>query len=195
MNSATLDTYNAAATAYIDNTPAEVSGEVKKWIDKTLAMVDKSGKIIEIGSAFGRDADYIESKGYTVERTDGAQSFVDILVQKGHSATRFDILNDAFSKKYDLVFANAVLLHFPPEEFRNILKKVKEALTSQGVLAFSMKVKVDRDEEWTNEKVGAPRYFRYWTLDNLKEELRNAGFTHVDIAQDRQFLQVIAKTG
>lgn len=34
---------------------------------------------LEIGSAFGRDAGYLERKGHSVECTDATQAFVDLL--------------------------------------------------------------------------------------------------------------------
>jgi GNAT superfamily N-acetyltransferase len=69
-NEVTLQSYESQINAYIEKTPPQVEGVFKRWIDATLTRVQQDAHIIEIGSAFGRDAAYIESKGFTVERTD-----------------------------------------------------------------------------------------------------------------------------
>jgi hypothetical protein len=63
-------------------------------------------KIIEVGTAFGRDASYIENQGYKVERTDATEGFVDWLNQNGHPARVFNLISDDFDNNYDLVFAS-----------------------------------------------------------------------------------------
>ncbi len=190
-NAATLDAYNTGVDAYVSGTPGETSGSVKVWIDHLLSYLKVDAQIIEIGSAFGRDADYIESRGFTVARTDAAQSFVDLLLTKGHSAQNFNILKDEFSSFYDVVFANCVFLHFTREELRNVLEKIHANLFANGILAFS--VKIGEGEEWTNEKVGNPRYFCYWKRDDIQSLLESTGFEVDTMTEDGKFLQIISK--
>jgi hypothetical protein len=59
-NDTTVQSYDAHVQEYIDGTPQSVEGFVQDWIDRTLSGVPPSANILEIGSAFGRDADYIE---------------------------------------------------------------------------------------------------------------------------------------
>ena len=66
----TLNTYELNAQNYIDRTPSSIEGDYKQYLDNFLSCVGKEAKILEIGSAVGRDADYIDSKGYSVTRTD-----------------------------------------------------------------------------------------------------------------------------
>ena len=73
----TLKTYEDGTQKYIDDTRSEVIGEFKTHIDNALAKINKNANILEIGTATGRDADYIESKGYTVTRTDIVEGFLD----------------------------------------------------------------------------------------------------------------------
>lgn len=78
----TLASYEDNVVAYIEGTPQEVSGDVKKWIDETLNGLPVTSKILEVGSAFGRDASYIESKGCSVQRSDATIGFIDYLEKK-----------------------------------------------------------------------------------------------------------------
>jgi len=188
-NALTLQSYELGVQEYINGTAAEVSGTFKDWIDATLASLPLNAEIMEIGSGFGRDADYIESFGFKVDRTDATEAFVTFLQSQGHSACRFNVLVDAFPMQYDPVFANAVFLHFTPQELEKALQKIHAALRDNGVLAFSVK----KGEEWTNAKLGQPRYFCYWEQANLVPFLQKANFKVVTVSEDKRFLQIIAK--
>jgi len=190
-NTLTLRSYEAAVQEYINGTAAEVSGSFKNWIDQILALLPSNAQIIEIGSGFGRDANYIESFGFKIERTDATESFVIFLQKQGNSAHKFNILTDAFYAQYDLVFANAVFLHFTPEELELALIKVHNALKNNGILAFS--VKKGEGEEWTTAKLGKPRYFCYWEESKMFALLKRIEFEVVLLLEDERFLQLIVK--
>lgn len=190
-NSLTLQSYELRIQEYINGTAAEVSGNFKDWIDATLTYLPVNAEIIEIGSGFGRDANYIESSGFKVQRTDATEAFVIFLQSQGHFAHRFNILTEAFPGQYDLIFANAVFLHFTPQEIEKAFSKIHAALRERGILAFS--VKKGEGEEWTNAKLGQPRYFCYWTQDRLVSLLKKSNFEVVRIFEDEIFLQIIAK--
>src|SRR6185295_18833198 len=151
-NDVTLQSYERAISEYISGTPHEVYGSVKSWIDATLKLLPEHARIIEIGSAFGRDANYIESHGFTVERTDATEGFISLLQAMGHTVRRFNVLKDEFAAHYDLVFANAVFLHFTQEEIATVLGKVHAGLNERGILAFS--VKKGEGEGWSTVKIG-----------------------------------------
>ena len=85
-NNRTVESYNVHIQEYIDGTPHEVSGGDKDWLDGLLADVSKDARILELGSAFGRDAEYLAGLGYAVECTDATSAFVDLLQQKGFDA-------------------------------------------------------------------------------------------------------------
>lgn len=190
-NALTLHSYESGVQEYINGTPTEVSGSIKEWIDATLAHLPTNAEILEIGSGFGRDANYIESYGFSVERTDAAEAFVTLLQEQGHPARRFNILTDPVHKQYGLIFANAVFLHFTPQELEVVLKKIHAALKDDGIIAFS--VKKGEGEEWTTAKLGQPRYFYYWDQDKIESLLKRTGFELVRTSGDDRFLQIIAK--
>lgn len=190
-NAQTLYAYNHNVSSYIQGTPQEVSGSVQAWIDHTLTCIPFHATILEIGSAFGRDAAYIESKGHPVDRSDAADNFVNFLQEQGHNARHFNVLTDPLPVQYDLIFANAVFLHFKEEELHHVLNKVYNGLHPQGILSFS--VKLGEGEEWTEEKVGAPRYFRYWQPQPLQDIVVQHGFEIFSTTCDGKFIQIIAR--
>lgn len=178
-NKQTLQAYEQHVQEYVDGTPQEVSGGVKDWIDRMLDGLPKDASIIEIGSAFGRDAQYIEEQGYAVERTDATHGFVELLEQKGYTARDFNLITDSFEKQYDIVFADAVLLHFTRQELELSLSKVHNALVENGRFVFSLKQ--GEGEVWTEDKLNAPRFFCYWTEPQIREVLERTGFGGIEV--------------
>lgn len=190
VNQITVDSYEKGVAAYVSGTSAELSDTIKDWIDRTLEGLSKDARILEIGSAFGRDAGYIESRGFKVVRTDAAKGFVRLMQKKGLSAHIFNVLTDPFAATYDLIFANAVFLHFTREQLRVVLKKIHGSLSQAGILSFS--VKKGDGEEWSQTKLGLPRYFCYWRAEPLVSLVRSVGLDLIEISEDDRFLRVIS---
>jgi 2-polyprenyl-3-methyl-5-hydroxy-6-metoxy-1,4-benzoquinol methylase len=182
-NKTTLQSYEAHVQEYIDGTPQGVDGVVKEWVDKALSGLSHDARILEFGSAFGRDATYIQSLGYTVECTDATEGFVKLLQEKGFNARMLNAITDEIEGEYDLVLANAVLLHFTREETATVLRKVLAALRSGGKFAFT--VKQGEGEKWSEDKLGAPRYFCYWTKSQMEQVLADAGYANIEVMNDR----------
>lgn len=172
-NEKTLGSYNTHVSEYISGTPQETSGDQKIWIDEVLSQLPPSARILELGSGFGRDAKYIQERGFDITLTDAPAGFVNYLREQGFVAEQLNILQDQIPGKYDLVFASAVLLHFPPADFEQALRNIKPGLKPNGVFAFSLKK--GAGEEWTDSKLGAPRYFKYWEIDEVKQVLNAVG--------------------
>ena len=154
-NNRTVESYNAHIQEYIDGTPHEVSGVVKDWLDGSLTDVPKDARILEFGSAFGRDAEYFAGLGYAVECTDATPAFVDLLQQKGLDAKVLNTITDKLPQGLDFVLANAVLLHFTRDEASDeasqVIKKVFDALNINGKFAFTLKQ--GEGEGWSEEKL------------------------------------------
>lgn len=190
-NSVTLSSYERGVNAYVAGTAAQVTDNFKRWIDATLAHLDVQARIFEIGSGFGRDARYIESQGFTVERSDATEAFALLMEREGYAVRRFNMLLDNFPATYDCIYANAVFLHFTREGLERVLEKAWNALVPGGLLAFS--VKNGDGEEWTTAKVGHPRYFCYWRKDAIEALLVCKNFTCLEFFEEEKFLQITAQ--
>lgn len=177
-NQRTLDSYEAGFNEYIQAAPNKRGEAVMKWIDASLQDLSTEAAILEIGSAYGRDAEIIEGKGFRVEKTDAAKAFVEILQQKDPSAHVLNILTDELTQQYDLITANGVFLHFNDDEIRLALTKVLKALKPNGSFAFSLKE--GKGEAWQDNKGMQPRYFKYWSKDEIIDVLKEIGFTHTN---------------
>lgn len=186
-NNVTLQTYKDRLQKYIDSTPPKINDAEYPWIDRALSLIPKGGNILEIGSGAGRNAEYIAKQGYDLECTEAVQEFVEIMQQRGLNARLLNILDDKISKKYDMVFANGVLVHFTPQQSELVLTKIHHALNPEGVFAFS--VKMGEGGKWTEEKLDAPRYFYYWQPDALKKLAEESGFDWISMESGDTSLQ------
>ncbi len=187
--------YNEHIAEYVSGSPGSISSDLKAWIDRILGNIPKNSAVLEIGSGFGRDAQYIKSKGYKVILTDASVGFVDFLKSQGIEAKLLNALTDDLGKGYDLIYAQAVFLHFPKELISNVLGKCYEALNNNGILAFS--VKQGSGSNWSNKKLNAPRYFYYWDKKSIEKEMSDSKFKLIEITEREtstdKWLQIIAK--
>lgn len=174
-NAKTLASYNQHVPEYVAGTPNVVSGATKSWIDAALNGLPRDARLLEVGSGHGRDALYIQQQGYDVACTDATPAFVEHLRGLGLQAEHFNALTDAVPSAYDLILANAVLLHFTRAEFAMALAKMAGALEQDGRFAFTLKR--GNGEEWSTAKLNAPRYFCYWEPEALPVLLAQAGFS------------------
>jgi len=111
-NKTTLDSYERGADQYVAAMNPVVTGSLKEWIDAGLALLPAGAHILELGTGHGRDATYMEDKGFVVDRTDAARSFIEYLKTQGKTARLLNALTDDFGGPCDMVYASAVLLHF-----------------------------------------------------------------------------------
>ena len=137
-NDITIASYNSTFDIYAaaNNT---ILGDFKTRIDSSLALIPKSGTILELGTGTGSDADYMEAHGYQVTRSDYADAFLDYNRSRGKEILKIDALHIPHDKTYDMVYANAVLLHFSADELTKIIGDIYKMLPSGGVLSCSFK--------------------------------------------------------
>lgn len=137
-----------------------------------------AGTVLEIGSANGRDALFLEQQGRRVRRTDATRAFVEMLRAQGHEASVLNVLTDDLvdvaDGPYAAVLADAVFLHFTPDQLRTALGRVAAALAAGGVLAFT--VKQGTGSGWSEHKLGLPRYFHYWQPGPIRTLLEQEGW-------------------
>lgn len=178
-NQATLAAYNARIAEYVAGTPADIGPELATWINKALSRVPAGSVILEVGSGTGRDAAYIEARDFTIIRSDASEGFVAYLRAQGNTAILLDALTDDLGGPHNMVFADAVILHFTRAQAGEAFARIRRALRPGGVLACSLKQ--GDGEGWSSEKLGVPRYFCYWQPAPLSAALTRAGFRSIDI--------------
>lgn len=189
MNS-TIDAYEQNALIYRDRTVSTMPEDLIQWLNASLSGLDSSARIFEIGSGTGRDASYLKQLGYKVQVSDVASSFVSMLTDDGWDAIRFDVVKDELQGTWDLVFADAVLLHLTRDEFSLTLEKVLGRLEDNGCFAFTLKS--GDGEAYSSEKLGMPRFFCYWQASDVEARLEAAGYSSWAVTEHPGWIHVVA---
>ena len=176
MDQKTIDTYNKMATEY-DNT----TFDFWKYFPKTIIsnfteLINKGGVIIDVGSGPGRDGLILKDKGYEIICLDASEVMVKICIEKGLHAVVGDFLDLPFNdSEFDGVWAYTSLLHVEKNKITKALNEIHRVLKNDGVFVLGM-IEGDTEEYKTTSGIDKPRYFAFYTKDELENLLKEAGF-------------------
>jgi SAM-dependent methyltransferase len=131
-------------------------------------LAEAGPDVLEIGSGPGRDADYLESLGVRVLRTDATRAFLELQAARGKRGRLLNVITDELGGPYDGVVALCVLIHVGKDQTDGVLAKIFAALRAGGAFLVSV-----RDGE--GETFGA-YHMVYWRRDEFAVRLEVAGF-------------------
>jgi hypothetical protein len=138
-NEVTLAAYEQAAERFRESIPRGPNVTLIELFDLIGVSLAPGSTVLELGSGTGRDAVELERRGFRVRRTDAAGSFVEMIRADGFEVDRLNALTDDFGGPYDLMFADAVFLHFDRAQLRTVLKKAtRQPATSPSPPARAM---------------------------------------------------------
>lgn len=176
----TIDTYNKTAKEYIL--------KVQKYApvperEKFITLVKPGGKILDAGCGSGRDANYFASKGFVVTGIDLSETLLAYATETAHPNTRFlkmDLRNIALNSSFDGIWACASLLHLTREEGLPVLRNFQHMLTPGGTLFLLLKEGTGDQLVTSGTIEGDTRYFTYYTREEVRTSLEEAGFKVFD---------------
>ncbi|MFZ1258279.1 MAG: methyltransferase domain-containing protein [Candidatus Saccharimonas sp.] len=177
----TLQSYESFAYEYAESRKDDNVAHYCRWIIKALASISGDSEIFEIGSGPGLYADYFESQGYSIVRSDGAQSFVDMSHARGVAMAKFDVVADVFAQSYDAVLAINVMQHLKKDEAIVAFGKIYAALNQRGRFIFTITIG-DGNSEIHNRQTGG-YYFLNWPVESLRQALVAAGFSIISMQE------------
>ena len=131
--------------------------------------------ILDVGCGPGRDLKVFAELGHVAVGLDGAARFAEMArAYSGCEVWQQDLLAlDLPEKRFDGVFANAVLFHVPAQELPRVLRELCACLKPGGVL-FSSNPRGANVEGWNRGRYGA-----YHDLAAWRAFLNDAGFVEV----------------
>jgi SAM-dependent methyltransferase len=177
----TLASYQANVDRYLASLAPEPAPATVQHLTDFAELLTPGSLVLEVGSGPGRDALELEARGLRVRRTDATAAFVDRLRRQGHPADLLDVLTDDLGGPYAAVWASAVLLHLSRPQLAEVLGRFRAAVAANGMLGFSMKE--GDGEEWTTDKLDAPRYYVYWRQAPLLDLVRRCGWQPVTVSR------------
>lgn len=110
---------------------------VSSYIDDFVNLVERNGKVLDVGCGPGKDSNYITSKGFDVVGIDLSEKMIGI-AKKEFPGTDFrvmDMRRMSFEpESFDGVFAAFSLIHLPKNEVSGMLNKLYEILKKDGII-------------------------------------------------------------
>jgi len=178
---------------YLDsNTDQHVGGgTTQARLELLKKYLPLGSHIFEIGSGGGTDASLLQEAGYKVTASDFSEKFVEVLQRKNLSAIHFDAKKDTLPDSIDAIYANAVFVHFFPEELQKFVHNAKDKLIGNKLIYFSI-IEGDGSERKVS-KSGFDRDFQYFTKEALEKILSEEGYTILEVRKIDKWIQVIAE--
>lgn len=165
----TVESYEGFAADYNKLCENDPPPDVEAALRRMLKAAGPNAHILEIGSGPGRDADFCETQGASVRRTDATQAFLDLQAERGKHGELLNILTGDPGGPYDAVLALCVLIHIGREETQGVLRKIFNALRPGGAFLVSMR---EGDGETSGDY-----HTVYWRRGPFLKQLTDAGFT------------------
>ena len=175
ITAATVGHYNAVADDFREGTWGH---DVSQNIAALLRHIEGNApfQILDFGCGPGRDLKTFTAMGHIAVGLDGSERFA----QMAREETGCEVLQQNFleldlpARRFDGIFANAVLFHVPRQELPRVLRQLHEALKPRGVL-FSSNPRGENEEGWNGSRYGS-----YHDLKNWRELLNGAGFVELE---------------
>ena len=192
QNKKTLEAYQKVAKKYLESTKLANSTykenairakkELQDFIKETFNEIPKGSKVLEVGSADGENAKYIQELGFDVTPSDVADDFLNAIKENGLNPIKFNILTDDFKDKYYAIFCWRVFVHFTKKDSLTALKRSYEFLENNGLFILSV---INRecktvDNEWVDfpdvYHLGEDRFFNYYSKEEMNRIIANTKF-------------------
>ena len=178
------------------------------WIegtDKFISFLNKGDLVLDVGCAGGIKSKYLTIKGLNVVGIDFSEKMIEIArheVPNGEFLVKDMSDADTLGYMFDAIFMQAVLLHIPKVNAKEIIQKLAEKLKRGGYFYIAVKAKKPgrAEEEIFVEKDYGYRYerfFSFFTLREIKQYMKELGLnviyeTTTDSGRAK-WIQVIAQ--
>ncbi len=172
-NQRTVAGYERCARDYAAEVGSTPSPDGAAALRQLANAVAPGKRVLEIGSGPGWDADFLETLGLDVHRTDVTAAFRDFQAERGKRCDRLNALDDEIAGRYHGIVMLYVLQHFERAQLDAVLHKLAQALHAGGVLLLSYAE--GDDARWQRGDSGDYRVVR-WTREAFDARLARAGF-------------------
>lgn len=172
-NRRTIQSYEGYARQYAAAVSRDPSPPTQEGARRLVQATRPGAAILEIGSGPGWDADFLESLGATVHRTDVTAAFRQVQAERGKQVAALDILSDELRGPYDGIMAMCVLLNIDRDQVAPVLGKVSRALVPGG--AFLVSLREGEGELWERGEVSGDYHVVLWTEPDFASSLGAAG--------------------
>lgn len=136
-NRATVAGYDACAESYAAETDKPPTPDHVEALERFVAAVGAGGRVLEVASGPGWDADWLEAKGVEVRRTDLSEGFIDFQRARGRTVEKLDLIAGDLQGPWDGFVALYVIQHVGRDLVYGVIARVAAALRVGGTLLMS----------------------------------------------------------
>ncbi len=136
-NRATVAGYDACAVSYAAETDHAPFPDQLEALERFAASVGSGGRVLEVASGPGWDADRLEAMGLQVRRTDLSEGFIAFQRGRGRTIDRLDLITDDLAGPWDGLVALYVIQHLGRGLLDAVIARVAKALRPGGRLLMS----------------------------------------------------------
>ena len=154
-------------------------------ISNFVPYISTGKKVLDIGCAVGLDTAVFVEKGFVVTGIELSVEMADYARKRNPSSNIIvgDFMNISFDEKFDAIFAQAYIHLYPKNESNDVLLKMKNLLTIDGVAHITTSKSMISNEGWfaKNDYTGNHKRFRkHWTKNELESSLLSVGFSIIN---------------
>jgi len=136
-NRATVAGYDATAADYAAETDHAPTADHVEALGRLVASVGPGGRVLEVASGPGWDADRLEAAGLRVRRSDLSEGFIAFQRERGRSVDKLDLITDDLGGPWDGIVALYVIQHIGRELVEGVISRIAAALRPGGTLLLS----------------------------------------------------------
>ena len=137
LNRATVAGYDASAESYAAETDHAPTADHLEALERLAEAVGPGGRVLEVASGPGWDADRLEAMGLEVRRTDLSEGFIAVQRERGRTVHRLDLIADDLGGPWDGLVALYVVQHIGRGLFDGVAARIADALRPGGTLLMS----------------------------------------------------------
>jgi SAM-dependent methyltransferase len=155
-------------------------------IDRMRELIPQ-GKILDIGSGTGRDAELLTQQGYDCVGVDISDKLLAIARARLPQVpfVKQSLYELDFPYKFDGFWAAAVLVHVPKHRMPEALDSISSVLKKEAAGFVTVKDVYDGVEDEIEEYEVSPghvmkRFYSYWRKNEFEQQLQTSNFKVVD---------------
>ena len=173
-NRETVSGYDACADSYAAETDHDPTPDHLEALERFVAAVAQGGRVLEIASGPGWDADRLEQMGLSIRRTDLSEGFIVFQRGRGKAVAALDLISDDLGGPWDGIVALYVIQHIGRPLVDGLIARIAAALRPGGTLLLSFQL---GEEERFSKDPEATYQVVQWTEDAMAAHLARHGLS------------------
>ncbi len=172
----TIRFYNDYADSFEEKTKNK---QKREWLDRFVAALPAKGEVLDLGCAYGRDLRTFVDLGLSAVGIDGSEVMVGKAQELVPEAKVMvgDVRKLPFNvEQFVGVWASNIFVHLPKSDMPAALKGIADCLVTDGVLYGSLYLGDSEGMEEDSRYENAAKYYSYFTEEEIRKLLSDAGF-------------------